>query len=30
VVEVVDEAARRFGAAETGKLLLFRREDSPA
>jgi 2-polyprenyl-3-methyl-5-hydroxy-6-metoxy-1,4-benzoquinol methylase len=25
VVQVVDEAARRFGAAETGKLLLFRR-----
>ena len=27
VVQIVDEAARRFGAAETGKLLLFRRND---
>jgi hypothetical protein len=25
IVEVVDEAAGRLGAAETGKLLLFRR-----
>jgi hypothetical protein len=25
VVQIVDEAARRFGAAKTGKLLLFRR-----
>lgn len=30
VVNVVDETARRFGLAETGKLLLFRRSESSA